>query len=184
MLEMSLEEARDHCRKKGIVISPLNSFTQDYCYVYTFFLLLGNFSDVLTVQDDEESRFFLKEMWHFYQGPQNLWLGIIYDIDSKIYYCLFWRSFKEYRNKVRQVSKMLLLRRCFDSIRWFAAPVHKLAFQSSRCESDACRHLRDDASVGRHVAVGQLQGQIWLYLQNHNRYWKMWPWDQMNLLVT
>lgn len=88
MLEMSLEEARDHCRKKGIVISPLNSFTQDYCW--RFFFFLGNFSDVLTVQDDEESRFFLKEMWHFYQGPQNLWLGIIYDTDSKICYWLYW----------------------------------------------------------------------------------------------
>ncbi len=43
----------------------------------------GNFSDVLTVQDDEESRFFLKEMSRHYRGPQNLWLGIIYDTDSK-----------------------------------------------------------------------------------------------------
>uniref|UniRef100_A0A673NB35 Secretory phospholipase A2 receptor-like n=1 Tax=Sinocyclocheilus rhinocerous TaxID=307959 RepID=A0A673NB35_9TELE len=38
LLKMTLEEARNHCKKKG------------------------NFSDVLTVQDDEESRFFLKEM--------------------------------------------------------------------------------------------------------------------------
>ncbi|XP_056590503.1 secretory phospholipase A2 receptor [Triplophysa dalaica] len=58
ILEMSLEEARDNCRKKG------------------------NFSDVLTVLDDEERSFFLKEMWHYYQGAQNLWLGIIYDTDN------------------------------------------------------------------------------------------------------
>nr|XP_055039953.1 secretory phospholipase A2 receptor isoform X1 [Misgurnus anguillicaudatus] len=58
MLEMDLEEARDHCRKTG------------------------NSSDVLTVQDDVESRFFLKEMWHYYQGPQNVWLGIIFDTDN------------------------------------------------------------------------------------------------------
>uniref|UniRef100_A0A672SME5 Phospholipase A2 receptor 1 n=1 Tax=Sinocyclocheilus grahami TaxID=75366 RepID=A0A672SME5_SINGR len=41
-----------------------------------------NFSDVLTVQDDEESRFFLKEMSPHYRGPQNLWLGILYDTDT------------------------------------------------------------------------------------------------------
>ncbi|XP_016324044.1 secretory phospholipase A2 receptor-like [Sinocyclocheilus anshuiensis] len=58
ILKMTLEEARNHCKKKG------------------------NFSDVLTVQDDEESRFFLKEMSPHYRGPQNLWLGILYDTDT------------------------------------------------------------------------------------------------------
>ncbi len=55
-------------------------------YLYNLarlFPFSGNFSDVLTVQDDEESRFFLKEMSRRYQGPQNLWLGILYDTDSK-----------------------------------------------------------------------------------------------------
>ncbi|XP_051967030.1 secretory phospholipase A2 receptor-like [Xyrauchen texanus] len=58
MLEMTLEEARDHCKK------------------------MGNSSEVMTVQDEEETRFFLKEMWHYYHGPQNLWLGILYDTDN------------------------------------------------------------------------------------------------------
>ncbi|XP_042590494.1 secretory phospholipase A2 receptor [Cyprinus carpio] len=58
LLKMTLEEARNHCKKKG------------------------NFSDVLTVQDDEESRFFLKEMSRHYRRPQNLWLGILYDTDT------------------------------------------------------------------------------------------------------
>ncbi|RXN22317.1 secretory phospholipase A2 receptor-like protein [Labeo rohita] len=58
ILKMTLEEARNHCKK------------------------MGNYSDVMTVQDDEESRFFLKEVSLHYQGPQNLWLGILYDTDT------------------------------------------------------------------------------------------------------
>lgn len=158
-----------------------------FCFIdilYTLFLLLlGNFSDVLTVLDDEERSFFLKEMWHYYQGAQNLWLGIIYDTDSKInfvHYWLHWCLFNEHWYEVmyyRQVTKMLRFRWCFDPIWWFASSIYKLAFQGSRWESNAGRFLCDYACLGRHVAVGQLRGQIWLYLQNHNRYSKMLPWN-------
>ncbi|TRY88119.1 hypothetical protein DNTS_031499 [Danionella cerebrum] len=48
VLKMTQEEARNHCKTKG------------------------NSSDLLMVQDAEESRFFLKEMGRVYQGPQDL----------------------------------------------------------------------------------------------------------------
>uniref|UniRef100_A0A671PQC5 Phospholipase A2 receptor 1 n=1 Tax=Sinocyclocheilus anshuiensis TaxID=1608454 RepID=A0A671PQC5_9TELE len=58
LLKMTLEEVRNHCKKKGMALW-------------------------IKIQDDEESRFFLKEMLRHYRGPQNLWLGILYDTDSK-----------------------------------------------------------------------------------------------------
>uniref|UniRef100_A0A8C1VLS8 Phospholipase A2 receptor 1 n=1 Tax=Cyprinus carpio TaxID=7962 RepID=A0A8C1VLS8_CYPCA len=58
LLKMTLEEARNHCKKKGTALW-------------------------IKIQDDEESRFFLKEMSRHYRRPQNLWLGILYDTDSK-----------------------------------------------------------------------------------------------------
>lgn len=54
------EEARNHCKANG------------------------NSSELLTIQDDEESRFFLKEMWHYYQGRQNLWLGVLYNAKNGV----------------------------------------------------------------------------------------------------
>ncbi|KAK9966427.1 hypothetical protein ABG768_003538 [Culter alburnus] len=56
--KMTLEEARNHCKKNG------------------------NSSDLLTVQDDEESRFVLNELGRYYKGPRKMWLGVFYNTDK------------------------------------------------------------------------------------------------------
>ncbi|KAI5626605.1 secretory phospholipase A2 receptor, partial [Silurus asotus] len=58
VFRMSLEEAREHCRKKD------------------------NSSDVLTIRDEEENRFFLEHMKNFYDGSETVWLGIYYNMDK------------------------------------------------------------------------------------------------------
>ncbi|XP_035378997.1 secretory phospholipase A2 receptor isoform X1 [Electrophorus electricus] len=57
ILKLPLEEAREYCRKKE------------------------NSSDVLTIRDEAENRFFLEQLKDFYDGFQTVWLGIYYDID-------------------------------------------------------------------------------------------------------
>ncbi|KAF4083409.1 hypothetical protein AMELA_G00140980 [Ameiurus melas] len=58
ILRMPLEEAREHCRNKD------------------------NSSDVLTIRDEEENRFFLEQMQNFYDAFETVWLGIYYNIDK------------------------------------------------------------------------------------------------------
>ncbi|XP_062869501.1 secretory phospholipase A2 receptor [Trichomycterus rosablanca] len=58
VLRMPLEEAREYCRNKE------------------------NSSDVLTIRDEEENRFFLKQMKNFYDEYEAVWLGIYYNIDN------------------------------------------------------------------------------------------------------
>lgn len=58
ILRMPLEEAREHCRNKD------------------------NSSDVLTIRDEEENRFFLEQMQNFYDAFETVWLGIYYNIEK------------------------------------------------------------------------------------------------------
>ncbi|KAK3561497.1 hypothetical protein QTP86_005998 [Hemibagrus guttatus] len=81
---MPLEEAQEHCRRKD------------------------NTSDVLTIRDEEENRFFLEQMKNFYDGFEAVWLGIYYNIDKD---ALTWLdgSALEYTNwrlKAPDVSAM------------------------------------------------------------------------------
>ncbi|XP_053369707.1 secretory phospholipase A2 receptor [Clarias gariepinus] len=58
VLRMSLDEARERCKKED------------------------NSSDVLTIRDEEENHFFLKQMKNFYGSFETVWLGIYYNMDK------------------------------------------------------------------------------------------------------
>ncbi|XP_072516908.1 secretory phospholipase A2 receptor [Salminus brasiliensis] len=84
VLRMPLEEAREHCRRKE------------------------NSSDVLTIRDENENRFFLEQMKNVYDGFQTVWLGIYYNTDKD---ALTWvddsaLGYSNWRSKAPDVSVM------------------------------------------------------------------------------
>lgn len=108
VLRVPLEEAREHCRRKGttgqvrhVVSRGNSSCTLPHCdrleqvWFRCWFSLsdsfcsqlctvsVDNVTDILTIRDEEETRFFLEEMKNFYDGFETVWLGIYYNTDSK-----------------------------------------------------------------------------------------------------
>ncbi|XP_007237401.3 secretory phospholipase A2 receptor [Astyanax mexicanus] len=84
VLKMPLEEARTHCRKKD------------------------NSSDVLTIRDEKENRFFLEQMKNAYDGFQTIWLGIYFNTDND---ALTWVdgsaiSYSNWRTRAPDTSRM------------------------------------------------------------------------------
>lgn len=101
VLRMSLEEAREHCRSKGTGTSGFENVglvegndhrcergldrvsALWYLIVVSSLWFKENSSDVLTIRDEEENRFFLRQMKNFYNEFEAVWLGIYYNMDSK-----------------------------------------------------------------------------------------------------
>lgn len=75
---------------------------------------LDNSSDVLTIRDEEENHFFLKQMKNFYGSFETVWLGIYYNIDSKR--DILIKIYIEKNNIItflRMVKSSSFLRRCY-----------------------------------------------------------------------